>query len=216
MERYSKIKLLGKGGFAQVYLAVDNYTNKEYAMKIIDISRMKPENYQNEITLFENISKLSHSNIVKYETSFIDQVEKKCIIIMEYCKSMIFLIVADLYRLIRRYKKRNELIEEETIMELFIGMLLGLQYIHQNGILHRDLKPQNILIDDMGTPKISDFGISKTVENSKKYTKSIIGSYVYMSPEALKGSSCDTSSDIWSLGCIMHEVCSFKVIFDYP
>jgi serine/threonine protein kinase len=87
MERYVQKKLLGKGGFAKVFLAEDAITKKEYAMKIIDISRMKPENYQNEITLFENISKLLHSNIVKYETSFIDKISKNCIIIMEYCRS---------------------------------------------------------------------------------------------------------------------------------
>ena len=92
-------------------------------------------------------------------------------------------------------------------------MLLGLQYIHKNGIIHRDLKPLNILLDKNGNPKISDFGISKTLENSKKYTGTIVGSYIYMSPEALKGSYYDTKADIWSLGCIMHELCSFKVNF---
>jgi len=68
-------------------------------------------------------------------------------------------------------------------------------------------------MDSLGNPKISDFGISKTLENSKKYTNSIVGSYFYMSPEALKGDSYSTSSDVWSLGCIMHELCTFKVSF---
>jgi len=90
MERYIQKKQLGKGGYAKVYLAEDTVTGKEYAMKIIDISNMKPENYENEITLFEKISKLSHSNIVKYESSFIDEVKKKCVIIMEYCKSNVW------------------------------------------------------------------------------------------------------------------------------
>ena len=214
MEKFTQKKLLGKGGFPKVYLVIDNTTGREYAMKIIDISRIPPENYQSEIRLFENISKLSHSNIVKYETSFIDKINKNCIILMEYCtSSCLYKIVADLFRLLRKYNKHKESISEEVIMELLIGILLGLQYIHQNGIIHRDLKPQNILMDDAGTPKISDFGISKTLENSKQYSKSIVGSYVYMSPEALKGEGCDTSSDIWSLGCIMHELCTFQVIF---
>lgn len=86
MERYIQKKQLGKGGFAKVYLAEDKNTGKQYAMKIMDISRMKPENYKNEIDLFQRISKLSHCNIVKYETSFLDQARQNCIIIMEYCK----------------------------------------------------------------------------------------------------------------------------------
>jgi len=122
-------------------------------------------------------------------------------------------IVTDLFRLLRKYNKHKEPISEEVIMELLIRILLGLQYIHQNGIVHRDLKPQNILMDDAGTAKISNFGTSETLENSKQYNKSIVGSYVYMSPEVLKGEGCDTSSDIWSLGCIMHELCTFQVVF---
>jgi len=99
-------------------------------------------------------------------------------------------------------------------MELLIGMLLGIQYIHQNGIIHRDLKPKNILLDDIGNAKISDFGISKTLDACKKRTNTIVGSYTYMSPEALKGHTCETNSDIWSLGCIIHELCCFVVLFN--
>lgn len=103
------------------------------------------------------------------------------------------------------------MIPEDVILELFVGVLLGVQYIHKNGIIHRDLKPQNILLDEKGNPKISDFGIAKTLESSKKRTGTIVGSYMYMSPEALLGKPCETSSDIWSLGCIVHELCCFKV-----
>lgn len=85
MERYSQVKLLGRGGFARVYLALDNVTKEEYAIKVIDISKMKPENYENEIILFQDISKLSHPNIVKYITSFIDKSKRECNIVMEYC-----------------------------------------------------------------------------------------------------------------------------------
>ena len=107
--------------------------------------------------------------------------------------------------------RKHQKIPEDRVLELLIGMILGVQYIHQNGIIHRDLKPQNILLDEMGNPKISDFGISKTLEACKKKTRTIVGSYLYMSPEALKGNTCGTNSDIWSLGCIMHELCCFLV-----
>eukprot|EP00826_Nyctotherus_ovalis_P022464 TRINITY_DN17410_c0_g1_i1.p2 TRINITY_DN17410_c0_g1~~TRINITY_DN17410_c0_g1_i1.p2 ORF type:complete len:115 (+),score=27.89 TRINITY_DN17410_c0_g1_i1:120-464(+) len=89
MERYEKKQLLGKGGFAKVYLAVDKLTNKEYAMKVMDISGMEPKKYENEISLFQATSKLSHPNIVKYETSFVDRYKKRCVIIMEYCKGKV-------------------------------------------------------------------------------------------------------------------------------
>jgi len=103
-------------------------------------------------------------------------------------------------------------IGEGKLIDLLVGMLLGIQYIHQNGIIHWDLKPQNILLDKRGNPKISDFGISKTLEKATKYPQSIVGTFIYMSPEALKGKSSNTNTDIWSLGCIMHELCCFKVI----
>ena len=111
------------------------------------------------------------------------------------------------------YKQRGKLIPEDIILELFIGMLLGIQYIHKNGIVHLDLKPNNILIDELENPKITDFGIAKTLKNSRKKTNKIVGSYMYMSPEALLGKTCETNADIWSLGCIIHELCTFKVNF---
>jgi NIMA (never in mitosis gene a)-related kinase len=111
------------------------------------------------------------------------------------------------------YKQKGKLIPEDVVLELFIGMLLGVQYIHKNGIVHHDLKPNNILIDEMGNPKITDFGIAKTLQNSRKKTSTIVGSYMYMSPEALLGKTCETNADIWSLGCIIHELCCFKVRF---
>jgi len=114
---------------------------------------------------------------------------------------------------IAKHKEKGQEIPEDIILELFIGMLLGIQYIHQNNIVHLDLKPNNILLDDIGNPKISDFGIAKTLVNSKKGSQSIIGSYMYMSPEALLGKNCEANTDIWSLGCIMHELCCFSVRF---
>jgi len=91
MERYTRKELLGRGGFAKVYHAINNHTGKEYAMKIIDTSRMKKENCDNEIRLFQSISHLSHPNIVKYETSFKDPIKQRCVIIMEFCKGKVSL-----------------------------------------------------------------------------------------------------------------------------
>eukprot|EP01022_Parablepharisma_sp_SALTPOND_P007274 TRINITY_DN1296_c1_g1_i6.p1 TRINITY_DN1296_c1_g1~~TRINITY_DN1296_c1_g1_i6.p1 ORF type:complete len:285 (+),score=25.57 TRINITY_DN1296_c1_g1_i6:1140-1994(+) len=93
-------------------------------------------------------------------------------------------------------------------MGLLIGMLLGIQYIHANGIIHRDLKPENILLDNAGNAKIGDFGTSRSV----KYSYTVPGTLPYISPEALKGEKYGANTDIWSLGCIVHELCCLKVL----
>ena len=85
MERFIQKKLLGSGGFARVFLVADKITKKEYAMKVMDISNMRSADYENEIDLFQNISHLSHPNIVKYETSFVNRYKRTCYIVMEYC-----------------------------------------------------------------------------------------------------------------------------------
>jgi len=85
MEKYTKQKLLGSGGFAKVYLAIDTTTDKQYAMKCMDIAQMCAEDCENEIKVFQEISHLSHPNIVKYEASFINRYKRECVIIMEYC-----------------------------------------------------------------------------------------------------------------------------------
>lgn len=86
MEKYTKKRFLGKGGFAEVYYAIDNHGGKECAMKVINTALMKHGEYENEINVFQDVSHLSHPNIVKYEISFINRSTQQCIIIMEYCK----------------------------------------------------------------------------------------------------------------------------------
>ena len=215
MENYEKKELLGRGGFAKVYLVTERSTGKEYAMKIIDISGVEPEKYEHEISLLQGISKLSHPNIVKYHTNFIDSVKKKCIIIMEYCKGTLHnKLGGDLATFIEKYQSKNIKIPEEKIQDLLIDILLGLQYIHENKIIHWDLKPQNILLDENLSAKIADFGIAKNINEKRLRSQSFMGTYLYMSPEVLKGDKFELNTDIWSLGCIMHELCCFSVMYN--
>jgi len=99
MEKYVRKELIGKGGFANVYKATDIHTLKEYAMKVIDTSLMQSNNCDDEIALLQSISYLSHPNIVKYEMSFKDEINRRCVIIMEYCKGKV---------LIEMYRRRFE------------------------------------------------------------------------------------------------------------
>ena len=93
---------------------------------------------------------------------------------------------------------------------MLIELILGLQCIHQNGLIHKNLTVENIFVDDKGNLKISDYGISSLFEGSREYEEYIVWNYVYVSPEVLATSKFEKNSDIWSLGCIAHEFCTFK------
>ena len=95
--------------------------------------------------------------------------------------------------------------------EIIVDILCGMNYLHQNGIAHRNLKPENILIDSEGRFKISDYGASKVFENYRSYPYPYSGPYIYLSLEELINEKSGPQTDIWSLGCIAHELCCLKV-----
>eukprot|EP01022_Parablepharisma_sp_SALTPOND_P007271 TRINITY_DN1296_c1_g1_i3.p3 TRINITY_DN1296_c1_g1~~TRINITY_DN1296_c1_g1_i3.p3 ORF type:complete len:150 (+),score=11.85 TRINITY_DN1296_c1_g1_i3:760-1209(+) len=109
MEQYCVKRKLGRGGFGEVYEVVDKTTGKEYAMKRIDISEKEPEEYEKEASLLKALSKLSHANIVKYETSFPNEAEEEYIIIMEYCKGKLQFLL----QIRRQLERDDQRIQEE-------------------------------------------------------------------------------------------------------
>ena len=102
---------------------------------------------------------------------------------------------------------------EEQVVKFIVGIMSGIEYLHRNGIIHRNIKPENILIGSKENIKIGDFGISFELENSLKYANTSIGAHTYGSVEQLMGISFDSSTDIWSIGCIIHELCCLEVTY---
>eukprot|EP00826_Nyctotherus_ovalis_P017159 TRINITY_DN1502_c0_g2_i1.p1 TRINITY_DN1502_c0_g2~~TRINITY_DN1502_c0_g2_i1.p1 ORF type:complete len:386 (-),score=91.82 TRINITY_DN1502_c0_g2_i1:526-1683(-) len=201
MKRYQKQDRIGKGSFGKVYKARDTSTNKIYAMKTIDIGASARTALKNEIGILEKMTSPPSPYIVRYVDSFVVEEKSKQVIIMEYCPG------GNLNDIIESHKAKKQLIPEEKVIKYMAQMLLGLEYIHANNILHRDLKPENILVDEKGDLKISDFGISIELINKKAYAKTQIGSLIYSAVEVLKGEPYNFTADIWSLGCIFHELC---------
>lgn len=202
--RYEITELIGVGGMAEVYKGVDVIDNKPVAIKVL-----KKEFAENEEFLrrFRNESKaiavLSHPNIVKiYDVGFSDKLQY---IVMEYVDGIT----------LKEYIEDEKVISWKETVHFVIQILRALQHAHDKGIVHRDIKPQNIMMFDDGTIKVMDFGIAKFAsEEGKTATDQAIGSVHYISPEQASGSVTDAKSDIYSVGAMMYEMLTGRKPFD--
>lgn len=201
--RYEIQEIIGVGGMAVVYKAHDNQENRTVAVKIL-----KPEFVSNEEFLrrFKNESKaiamLSHPNIVKvYDVSFGDLIQY---IVMEYIEGIT----------LKEYIEQRGSLRWKDAVHFTIQILKGLQHAHDKGIVHRDVKPQNIMVLPDGTIKVTDFGIARFARSDQRtITDKAIGSVHYISPEQARGEKTDEKSDIYSLGVILYEMITGQLPF---
>lgn len=152
------------------------------------------------------LGSLRHPFIVRFYASFLEK-EDFCIV-TEYCEG------GDLDYHLQQLKDRGLAMPEGHVMEWFIQLLLGVTYLHERLVLHRDLKTKNIFLKN-GTLKIGDFGVSRVLVPSDLAT-TITGTASYMSPEIFTRNGYNSKSDIWSMGCILYELCTFRHVFDCP
>ena len=193
---YKEIKELGKGGFGKVMLVEKN--SKYYALKKIFIRNFNEE----EIDICKNEIKILSSFDSEFITKYYESYEDKdnLNIIMEYGGAN------NLKSFIKKFKDKNEFIDESIIENKIIQICLGLKEIHKNKIIHRDLTPHNIFINEDNQIKIGDFGTSKKLETINLYAQSQVGKHHYLAPEIEKGEKYDYRIDIYSLGCIIYEL----------
>ncbi|NP_001072436.1 serine/threonine-protein kinase Nek11 [Xenopus tropicalis] len=207
-KRYLLQQRLGKGSFGTVYLVIDKKAKDEQeslkVLKEIPVGELNPNETVQANVEAQLLSKLDHPAIVKFHASFLEN-ESFCII-TEYCEGR------DLDFKVRECKKNEEKIAENQVVEWFIQLLLGVNYMHVRRILHRDLKAKNIFLKN-NLLKIGDFGVSRLLMGSCDLATTFTGTPYYMSPEALKHQGYDSKSDIWSLGCILHEMCCLEHAF---
>ena len=202
--KYEIIKTLGEGGYGQALLVKNKEDGQRYVMKKVRLTALKPKDREEALREAQVLSSLRCPNIVEYKESF--QERGYFYIIMEF---------ADGGDLAQKIKKRGkQLFSENEIMHDFIQIALAIKYIHDRKILHRDLKAQNVFLTKDGTVKLGDFGIARVLENTFQLCKTQIGTPYYLSPEMCEGKNYNSKTDIWSLGCILYELCTLKHPFD--
>ena len=203
--RYSVINIAGKGARGVVYKIKDLQTNKIHALKKIKISSVL-HHKQKELLLNEiRIMKYNYSPyLLKLEEVFIERNLNICIITP-------FISYGDLNKIILR---RKLYFKEQLIWIYFLQMCLGVKYLHEHNIIHRDLKTSNIYLGEGDKIVIGDFGISKIFNNNQSMSRTFIGTPYYMSPEILGQKEYDKKTDIWSLGCVLYELLTFKMPFN--
>lgn len=202
MERYVKLEKLGEGAYGKVYKALDTTTNRLVAIKKSNLSLEQegvPHFVLREIAF---LKALDHPNVLKIENVVI-------------CSENVFLVTEFFPRDLRDYLNALEApLPLGTVRRLLAQLLEGTQHIHCNGILHRDLKPQNILLDDSLNLKIADFGLARALScPSVPYTEHAQTLW-YRAPEVLLGYTHYAKAvDLWSIGCIFAELLDSKPLF---
>lgn len=202
-ERYEIIKILGEGGMANVYLAEDTILGRKVAVKVLRGDLATDEKF---VRRFQRealaASSLNHPNIV--EMYDVGEDDGNFYIVMEYVEG----------RNLKQLIKKRESLTIPEVVDIMLQLTDGLSHAHDSYIIHRDIKPQNILILDNGLVKITDFGIAMALNSSQlTQTNSVMGSVHYLPPEQASGKGSTIKSDIYSLGILMYELLTGKLPF---
>ena len=204
LKDFEIIKLIGKGSFAKVYIVRNKYNKKIYSMKKLDKPFIKQTKQEQHI-INERIllSKMNNPFLVKLYCCFQDN--EHLYFIMEFIQG------GELFFHLHRETR----FDDEKTRFYIAELILALNFLHQNKIIYRDIKPENILLDNEGHIKLTDFGLSKicSAKNEKVFT--ICGTPYYIAPEIIEKKGYNNAVDWWSVGCLMYEMLYGKPLFNF-
>lgn len=205
---FAEVSLVGRGHSASAQLVRETETGQLFLAKCVSLADLTEHDQafaHQEVFLLQA---LRHPLIVAYHDSFLVEGQDILVIVMEYCDG------GDLRMLINQKAKSGEHFSEEQVMTWFAQIVLALQFIHSEKVLHRDLKTSNIFLrKESSTIKLGDFGISRVLEGTADAAVTMVGTPYYMSPEVCRNEPYSWKSDVWSLGCVLYELCMLKHAF---
>ncbi|XP_035187121.1 serine/threonine-protein kinase 36 isoform X2 [Oxyura jamaicensis] len=193
MERYRVLEAVGEGSFGRVYKGRRRHSAQVVALKFIPkVGRSEKElkNLQREIEIMRG---LRHPNIIQMLDSF--ETDKEVVVVTDYAEGELFQILED-----------DGSLPEDQVQAIAAQLVSALYYLHSHRILHRDMKPQNILLGKDGIIKLCDFGFARAMSIHTMVLTSIKGTPLYMSPELVEEKPYDHTADLWSVGCILYEL----------
>ena len=202
-DRYEILEVIGTGGMAVVYKAMCHRLNRYVAVKILRDELAQDEEFRARFqTEAQAVAMLSHPNIVSvYDVSHSEDVEY---IVMELIEGVTLM----------QYMKKKGALGWKEALHFAVQISKALEHAHEKGIVHRDIKPQNIMILKDGTIKVADFGIAALESAQEKKSDQTVGSVHYIAPEQARGEQPDPRSDIYSLGVVMYEMLTGKMPYD--
>ncbi|KAG5509530.1 hypothetical protein JKF63_06235 [Porcisia hertigi] len=193
MEDYQIIESIGEGSFGKVYKARIKGTGQIVAMKFIVKKGKNEKEIKNLRSEIEILTKLNHPHIIMLFDSF--ETDSDFVVVMEYAQGELYDILED-----------DKHLPAKEVQKIAKQLIQALNYLHSNRIIHRDMKPQNILIGQNGAVKLADFGFARSMSYNTIVLTSIKGTPLYMAPELVQERAYDNRVDLWSLGCILYEL----------
>ncbi|XP_054617950.1 serine/threonine-protein kinase Nek2 [Dunckerocampus dactyliophorus] len=209
---YEVLHTIGSGSYGKCQKIRRKSDGKVLVWKQLDYGTMAESEKQMLVSEVNLLRELKHPNIVRYYDRIIDRTNTTLYIVMEYCQG------GDLASLIARCIRERHYLEETFILRVMAQLMLALKECHKRSdgrptVLHRDLKPANIFLDVKQNVKLGDFGLARILNHDTSFAKTFVGTPYYMSPEQMNQMSYNEKSDIWSLGCLLYELCALSPPF---
>ncbi|CAD7938654.1 unnamed protein product [Amoebophrya sp. A120] len=224
MEKYRRIRVLGKGSFGKAFLVENTAARKARGdgdvpveelreedielcvVKQMETLQMTPKQRDEAVKEAAVLKRMTgHPNIVAFREVFLTRKGRLCIV-MDYCDG------GDVHQKIKQ--QNGVLLPEQQITDWFCQVCFALRHVHSRKVLHRDLKTQNIFLHANQHVKLGDFGISRVLDATKDYAKTMVGTPYYLSPEIIEDQPYNFQSDVWSLGVVLYEMTTLKHPFD--